>query len=48
MGRKKIETVILEKIHPLTLNKNGLATIALLAKQYETRNAFELYAKTVS
>lgn len=34
MGRKKIETVIAEKIHPFRLNESGLANISQLVKQY--------------
>lgn len=34
MARKKIETIILEKIHPFTLNERGMADISQLARQY--------------
>ena len=34
MARKKIETIILEKIHPFTLNERGTADISQLARQY--------------
>ena len=34
MARKKIETIINEKIHPYTLNEVGKASIANLTKQY--------------
>lgn len=34
MARKKIETIILEKIHPFTLNERGMADLSQLARQY--------------
>lgn len=34
MARKKIETIILEKIRPFTLNERGMADLSQLARQY--------------
>ena len=34
MGRKKIETLIKEKISPYSLNEKGKSTIASLANMY--------------
>lgn len=34
MGRKKIETIVLEKIHPFTLNERGIADLSQLTRQY--------------
>ena len=34
MARKKIETIVLEKIHPFTLNERGEADLSLLVRQY--------------
>ena len=33
-GTQKIETIILEKIHPFTLNERGMADLSQLARQY--------------
>ena len=35
MARKKIETIINEKIHPFSLNEKGRADIARLVTQYK-------------
>lgn len=35
MGRKKIETIIKEKIHPYTLSDIGIANISNLTRNYE-------------
>lgn len=34
MARKKIETIVLEKIHPFTLNERGIADLSQLVRQY--------------
>lgn len=34
MARKKIETIILEKIYPFTLNERRMADLSLLARKY--------------
>ena len=34
MARKKIETIILERIHPFGLNERGMADISQLSRQY--------------
>ena len=34
MARKKIETIIKEKIHPYTLNERGMADLSQLERQY--------------
>jgi len=34
MGRKKIETIVLEKIYPYTLNERGMADVSQLVRQY--------------
>lgn len=34
MVRKKIETIILERIHPFTLDERGMADLSQLARQY--------------
>lgn len=34
MGQKKIETIILEKIHPYSLNEKGKSTVVRLIRQY--------------
>lgn len=34
MARKKIETIILDKIHPYALNERGMADVSRLVREY--------------
>lgn len=43
MARKKIETIILEKIRPFSLNERGMADLSQLARQYP----YELLIKCI-
>ena len=45
MARKRIETIISERIRPHTLNEKGLAGIAKLVKQYQYERT-ELLSKS--